>query len=119
MLNAYLHGDALFEAGFHHWTAKVAQTAALELALVMPVGANSSAESNSAVSNGIVAAPFVALSILFDLCWSMGFLINLLWGMVFYLLFKAYIQALTANGPENCDVAQVMNFEFRGNSDEP
>ena len=119
MLNTYLHGAALLESGFHNWTAKVVQTAGLELSLILPVGANSAVENGSAVRNGIVAAPFVALSILFDFCWSMGFLINLLWGMVFYLLFKAYFQALTANGTRHCDVAQVMNFEFRGNSDEP
>ena len=120
MLNAYLHGASLLDAGFHNWTAKVVQTAGLELSLIVPVGANSSVENgSSAVRNGLVAAPFVALSILFDLCWSMGFLINLLWGLVFYLLFKAYFQALTANGPQHCDIAQVMNFEFRGNSEKP
>ena len=104
-LTTRLHAAVIPSAGLQGWTEKLAETAALEMSLLLGTDFGHCVANLTTLGSVAVATPFVFITILFDICWSFGFLPNFLFGLLFLMVFKAYLHVL--EGHKCCEVVEV------------
>ena len=82
----FAHGPAL-------WLEMLADSALAELR-VFGLDVTYNPETSIACDNVMVTLPFLALDLFYGLHWALGFLLNLMWGMVFSQIYSIFYKRM-------------------------
>ena len=76
------------------WFEALAGMAITELRGVFGLNVTYNPVTSPAFTNAIVSLPFLALDLFYGLHWTLGFLLNFLWGMVFSQMFNLFYEQM-------------------------
>lgn len=105
--NSRMGIGSLFIEGISRWAEDAAGIAMQEGNLLLGLNASYAPQDHSTMVNLALASPLVLFSILYDLHWVTGFLMLLMWGLVFDKMLQSFFKVFEETGRLHGSAVQV------------